>query len=586
MTAAKVESIAERGHKPAAVEVVQSISVEQLRVAPWNARKTFDAAAISELTASIEKQGVLVPLLVRPIEVNGGLAFEIVAGHRRYRAVQKLNWKAVSCVVREMTGDEAREIGLVDNLQREDVPALEEADAYAELQKRLGTSAAIAARVGKEASYVARRLQLVSLGENPRKALAERLITVDHALLLARLGESDQNEHLKWCLDTNAGVKTTVEEVVDESAKRVKEASGGRHFGYWEPQSVLDLKDHIESYAGRLLSRAPWKLDDAELVPAAGACEGCPSNTKSNRTLFDDLAIDKATCANSTCFESKRVAFVVIALGKAAEVGESDGVMISWKPSEAAPRMAKDGSGPNLTAVLRRGQWIEAKKDSCAHVRKAATVDWSDAGDRGYMGGGGKLRKPGEVLLVCVQPKCKVHAKAYETRAKRSNGGYDPKAEEEKREKMRLAAIAETKVRVAVASAAIEKITKLPAEVLRAIVLKAARHCHERELAVILPGFQKKLETAKVDSADFAKAAALVSIEQLTAWQHGSAQEGRASFQASAKRLGYADVEKAWKMLAPKVEKKPLLSADVKKRIAEAQRKRWALAAKKKGGRK
>jgi len=219
-------------------------------------------------------------------------------------------------------------------------------------------------------------------------------------------------------------------------------------------------------------------------------------------------------------------------------------------------------------------------------VRKAATVDWSDAGDRGYMGGGGKLRKPGEVLLVCVQPKCKVHAKAYETRAKRSNGGYDPKAEEEKREKMRLAAIAETKIRVAVASAAIEKITKLPAEVLRAIVLKAARHCHERELAVILPGFQKKLETAKVDSADFAKAAALVSIEQLTAWQHGSAQEGRASFQASAKRLGYADVEKAWKMLAPKVEKKPLLSADVKKRIAEAQRKRWALAAKKKGGRK
>jgi hypothetical protein len=61
----------------------------------------------------------------------------------------------------------------------------------------------------------------------------------------------------------------------------------------------------------------------------------------------------------------KRSAFVEIALGKAAAVGESEGVKISWKPSEAAPRMLKDGTGPNLVAVLRRGQWVEVKKGSC-----------------------------------------------------------------------------------------------------------------------------------------------------------------------------------------------------------------------------
>jgi ParB/RepB/Spo0J family partition protein len=547
---------------------IQEIAIASLRIATWNARKTFDPAGLEELKSSMKAHGIQVPLIVRPV---GGW-WEIVAGHRRFYGALALwesdeKFKLLPCIVRDLNDDQAREIGLVDNLQREDVPPLEEADAYAELRTRVGSIEAIATRVNKQASYVARRLQLVTLGANSRRAVDSKLISIDHALILARLGEADQNEHLKWCLNTAAGVKEKIEGVVAECEKRVKEASGGKHFGYWEPQSVLDLKDHVESYAGRKLSRAPWKLDDAELVPEAGACEGCPSNTKSNRTLFDDLAIDKATCANSSCFESKRAAFVEIALGKAAVVGESEGVKISWKPSEAAPRMLKDGTGPNLVAVLRKGQWVEAKKGSCSHARTAAVVDWSD-NDR--WSDGKQLRKPGEVLLVCVQPKCKAHPKAYETRAKRSNSGHDPKAEEEKREKMRLAAIAETKIRVAVASAAVEKIAKLPAEVFRAIVLKAALHCHERELEAILPGFRKKLKTAKVDSADFAKAAALVSTEQLTAWPYGSAQGGRASFQASVKRLGYPDVEKAWKELAPKAEKKP------------AAKKK---AAKKKGGR-
>jgi ParB/RepB/Spo0J family partition protein len=545
---------------------IQQVDISDLRIARWNARKTFDAAALEELRSSIKAHGIQVPLIIRV--VSG--ACEIVAGHRRFHAALPLwengdeTFERLPCIVRDLDDDAAREIGLVDNLQREDVPPLEEADAYAELQGRLGTAAAIAVRVGKEAGYVAKRLQLVKLGANSRRAVASKLISIDHALILARLGEADQDEHLKWCLNTQAGVKEKLEDVIARCETRAKEASGGKHFGYWEPQSVLDLKDHVESYAGRKLSRAPWKLDDADLVPEVGACEGCPSNTKSNRTLFDDLAIDKATCANSSCFESKRAVFVEIALGKAAQIGEAEGVKISWKPSEAAPRMLKDGSGPNLALVLRKGQWVEAKKGSCAHARMAATVDWSD-NDR--WSDGRSLRKPGELLLVCAQPKCKAHSKSYETRAKRSNGGYDPKAEEEKREKMRLAAIAETKIRVAVASAAIEKIVKLPAEVLRAVVLKAARHCHERELSAILPGFQKKLQTAKVDSADFAKAVALVSTEQLTAWQHGSAQDGRASFQASVKRLGYADVEKAWKELAPKAEKKPAKKVAKKKAV-------------------
>ena len=571
------------------------IALADLRPSPWNARKSLDAKSLADLAANIGEKGVLVPLTVRPIDLDcmsgdplpgpakARDAYEIVAGWRRYNAAQIAGLAVVPCVVRELDDDQAREIGLVDNLQREDVPPLEEADAYAELRERFGSVEAIAARVNKEKSYVARRLQLVALGALPRRALAERLISIEHALILARLGEEDQLEHLKWTLDTSAGVKTTVEDVVAACVKRAKEASGGKHFGYWEPQSVLDLKDHVESYAGRLLARAPWKLDDDELVPAAGPCEGCAANTRANRTLFGDLAIEKATCARSACFESKRAAFVDIALGKAAEVGEEAGVRISWKESEAAPRMAKDGSGPNLAAVLRHGQWIEAKKASCAHVRKAATVDWSDD-DRYYHADRvGGLRKPGEVLLVCVAPKCKVHAKAYETRAGRSNSGQDPKVEAAQREQQRQSAEAETKIRCSVATKALASITKLPPEALRVVVLEAFDQGDRAEMTAILPGIEKTLQSAKVESAEFAKAATLVSIAgDLHAWEYGDTKRSRDEFLAGLKRIGYVDGAKAWHELEAKPAAKPAAKKTAKKAAKQSTKKTAA----KKAGRK
>ena len=111
------------------------------------------------------------------------------------------------CIVREMTDDEARELAIVDNLQRQDMPALEEADAYEALRQQLGDAERIAARVGKPVEYVAKRLRLVSLGTYSRQALAERLITVDHALLLARLGaEEMKRAALKWTLERTARI--------------------------------------------------------------------------------------------------------------------------------------------------------------------------------------------------------------------------------------------------------------------------------------------------------------------------------------------------------------------------------------------
>jgi ParB/RepB/Spo0J family partition protein len=592
MTAAKTIPISEAPKAAGVQEQVLNLPVDDyLRIAPWNARKTFDPASIGELAASIKAHGIQVPLLVRFAGVEddegppGIEIYQVIAGHRRLEASRLLGLAAVPCIVRDLDDDQAREIGLVDNLQREDVPALEEADAYAELQQRLGTPAAIAARVGKDVSYVARRLQLTSLAELPRKALAERLITLDHALLLARVGRAEQDENLKWALDKNAGVKTSAEDVVTARVKdRDRKASGWQ--SYFEPESPLELRNHIEQNVGRKLNRAPWSLEDATLIQGAAACNACPSNTKANDTLFGDLNIAAATCENGACFEAKRAAFVQIQIAKASVGVSQTPLRVSWKISATAPRQAKDGSGPNEAQTFRLGQWMDVKKGSCEHTRIAVTVDWSDAGNRGFMGSDEKVRKPGQILLVCVTPKCKAHPKTYE-KPKRANGDhYDPKAEEEKREKVKQAAIAESKLRIAVASKAIESIKALPAEALRALAQDALAGANVRVCNAIIPGIDKVLTTAKVDSKEFAQAAALVSIsENLEAPQWNGAEPGRKEFLAAVKRIGY-DGSGAWlKPAAPKPEKKAaakpaakkvILSPLAKKRIADAQRKRWA----------
>lgn len=441
-------------------EAVELIPLRELRRAPWNARKSFDPASIAELRASIQQHGVQVPLIVRPLSslsdilqnpeqaAASGRGFEIVAGHRRFEAALNGGTKGgeVPCIVRALDDRMAREIALIDNLQREDVPAMEEAAAFEELLKTLGSIAAVAAKVGKEQAYIAKRLKLCTLTDCGRLALSEGLITVDHALLLARLGADEQDAALKWCLDRNAGSKTPVDKVIADRVARRKEQEddaeeGARWRNTWEPATVQSLKDHIASETGIELSRAPWELDFPALVPDAPACNECPQNTKANAPLFADLAIGEATCTDGGCFKEKTQAFVRLqarigeqdAAGGTAKQGSAAPLRVSWKSTATAPRMEKDGSGPSLTQVFKDGQWVEAKQKSCEHVRAAVTVDWDDANNRGYMGKDKKLRKPGEIIQVCVQPKCKAHKKAFEKSSSNGNGGRVDSAAEKKR---------------------------------------------------------------------------------------------------------------------------------------------------------
>jgi ParB/RepB/Spo0J family partition protein len=509
-------------------QVLLLLPIASIKPSTTNPRKHFDEAKLAELAASIAESGLKSPLLVRPIfdGLNGEhLHYELVAGARRLRAVAKLGWVEVDCLSREMTDEEARETQIVENLQRLDVQPLEEAEAFDELRNRLGSIAAVSAKVGKEQSYIAKCLRLLSLTLHSRDAMRGRLIAIDHALLLARLAEAEQNAALKWTLDRNAGSKTTVEKVVaDRLARRKREdeerqESGSRHMYVWEPESVVKLKGHIESGSGVALSRAPWSLTDEDyLLPDVGPCAECPKNTKANAPLFGDLDIDDPTCTDGACFQAKTAGFVQIALRAA---GQDESVKpkklvprLSWKASSVKPSICdRDLDQPGAAAetanpakVLKQGQWVEAKKGSCTNVRPGVTADWSDAGERGYMGSGRKLRKPGETLLVCIAVGCKVHRKDWE-KPKSSNGNqaerHDPVAEQKKQEEQAFVEKLEGRLRAKVFRAILGKLdAALALRIVADGMFNAS--AYRKQLLDALPGISgEQLEAFTILSSRF-----------------------------------------------------------------------------------
>jgi ParB family chromosome partitioning protein len=146
----------------AAAGGVREIPIEQLKPNPYQPRKVFNKEALEELAQSIKSKGVLQPLLVR--RAKDGQGYEIIAGERRWRASQLAKIHAVPVVIKEITDRDAVEIGLIENLQREDLNAVEEAGAFLQLSEEFGYSQdQIAQVIGKSRSHVTNILRLLQL---------------------------------------------------------------------------------------------------------------------------------------------------------------------------------------------------------------------------------------------------------------------------------------------------------------------------------------------------------------------------------------------------------------------------------------
>jgi len=167
------------------------VPIEFLRPSPRNPRKRFDDGELDELAASIKERGVIQPIVVRAIP-SAANTYEIIAGERRWRAAQRAELHDIPVIVVEAGDHEALEIAIVENVQRTDLNALEEAAGYAQLGADYGYSHGDIARVvGKSRSHVTNTLRLANLPEHTRALLAGGQISAGHARALLAVAEPD-----------------------------------------------------------------------------------------------------------------------------------------------------------------------------------------------------------------------------------------------------------------------------------------------------------------------------------------------------------------------------------------------------------
>jgi ParB family chromosome partitioning protein len=200
-------------------ETLLEIPIDQVHVNPNQPRKLFDSNALQELAGSIKTSGVIQPVVVR--RVSG--AYQLIAGERRWRAARQAGLDRIPAVVRDATDAESLEMALVENLLREDLNPLEEAEAYQKLLAQFGwTQEELAHRIGRDRSSIANSLRLLRLPELLQADLRGGRLTMGHALaLLSLTSAADQLRLREEILAHSWSVRAT-----EQSARAVEAASG------------------------------------------------------------------------------------------------------------------------------------------------------------------------------------------------------------------------------------------------------------------------------------------------------------------------------------------------------------------------
>src|SRR5450432_188946 len=347
----------------------RSVPISILVESATNPRKRFDEKNLEELAASMKAQGILAPLLVRELEES---KYEVVAGARRLRAAKLAELETVPVRVVKLTDAESIEAQVVENLQREDIHPLEESLGFKSLLQ-LGeptyTIASIAARAGKSEAYLQGCIKLADLIPSVAEAFLKDIIAIGHALLIAKLPDSQQQEAFNaafrgmWTTDGNSQVLIPV-----------------RELAAW-----------IESNILLQLASAPFDKQDEALVPAAGSCSNCPKRTGYNKLLFAEVRKD--SCTDPQCFRAKIDAHVSHTLETKPQLVQ---ISSAWNTREGAPL----GKNRYVELEIKKaktngtGSKIAPQQKPCQKMTEAVVMD------------GGRR---GELVKVCADPSCRVH---------------------------------------------------------------------------------------------------------------------------------------------------------------------------------
>jgi ParB/RepB/Spo0J family partition protein len=263
-----------------------------------NPRKTFDPTKLAELAASIKASGVHQPVLVRPLPgsrvadtstdpaTGKRLAVlpthELVAGERRYRASKLAEATDIPAMIRELTDEQVLEIQILENLQRDDLSELEEAEGYQALMTHSGISAeAVGAKIGKSRAYVYLRLKLLNLCTDVRQALRDKKLEATTASLLARI----PNEKLQ--------------------IKALHEVLKGQWDGDgYAVMSYRQAAAHVQREYMLALDKASFDISSINLITGVMPCTACPKRTGAEPELFADVK-SADVCTDPVCFHKK-----------------------------------------------------------------------------------------------------------------------------------------------------------------------------------------------------------------------------------------------------------------------------------------
>jgi ParB/RepB/Spo0J family partition protein len=279
MTSDAVEVAATNGAAQNGNGRYKTIPLSSIRPSETNPRKQFDKTALQELAHSIAEHGVLQPITVRTINVTDGFEYEIIVGERRWRASQLAKQETIACIVRnDLTNEQIELVQWIENLQRDDLTPIEEAEGYLKLiESHQVTVEEIADNVGKSKSHVQKMICLASLPKLMKAAVANGDVKVATAVLFGRIRDSRIRVE-------------AVKQFFDAKLKDVK-------------ASHTEIAMRLIQTTTLDLSHAPFDPDDAEILPKAGSCSSCPKLSKNSADLFSDAPGN--LCTDPTCYRAK-----------------------------------------------------------------------------------------------------------------------------------------------------------------------------------------------------------------------------------------------------------------------------------------
>jgi ParB/RepB/Spo0J family partition protein len=340
----------------------QLLSLEQLVESPFNPRTRYDEKALNELAETIRGVGVHSPILVRRTSVDAALAFnrdnpdrrgevpefELVFGHRRFRAARIAGETTIPAFVRELTDAQAAQLQAIENVQRQNPDAIDEASGYQHYLQAHGVTAdQLADEIGVSRTHVYNRLKLLNAVAPVQEALRAGTIGAEVALLVARIHSPKLQEKALASLQSN-------HHSLDEGGKR----------------SYRGIKSFLKEKFTLRLKDAIFPTDDAKLLEGADACTACPKRS-GNAVEYQDLVADDDhggryaergepnLCTDPECFDAKKKQHLA---NKEAELVAKGKTVISGAKARAA--IGADGTVKGAYIALKdvKGELAKAKK--------------------------------------------------------------------------------------------------------------------------------------------------------------------------------------------------------------------------------